>query len=306
MSKVTSKKFAPLIGFHKNLKRIVPIKYAICFRKPMGLHGTRKLISRYRYAIGMVSAHNIYRKPNTPFCSLWCHCFKDPVKYLGNKPSILLSESDFVDPKFITVYPRPKKFKWDFYYFTVGGELGSIYKGFDIFIKSLPTLVDKYKLRGVIIKYANRRERFFPRIPSIYKKQIKVVSKKLNPRQISQLMSQSRFGFFPNTQDCSPLLITESIVRNCPVLINEDILGGWKYGKDGMGLLFNLSNLDEKINMIMNDSFSPKSNYMKYYGYKNTSIRLANFCRKYLPRPFKRMMMVGFAGTERMMRMYGH
>jgi len=154
MSKVTQQRYVPLIGYHST-KGVVRIKDTICFRKPMDIVSTKKAMSKRKYAIGMVSVHNIYRKPNSPYCSAWCHCFRDPRVYLGDKPSVLLSESDFVDPFSTIIAPRSKKFKWDFYYFTIGGAQGNEYKGYSVFCQAYDEAhiqASQYK-RQLIKKY---------------------------------------------------------------------------------------------------------------------------------------------------------
>ena len=115
-------------------------------------------------------------------------------------------------------------------------------------------------------------------------------------------MSRCHFGFFPNTEDCSPLLLSESLVRNRPVLVNENILGGWKYINDNTGALFTLDNLETKLSFIMNNKFDTCEEYMKKYGYKNTAVRLADFCKKHLP-GFKKYSLIGFAGTNKLMEL---
>lgn len=303
MSKATSNRYTTLIGFNPK-KGITNIRSTVCFRKPMNLPSTRQVMRKYKYAMGMVSAHNIYRKPNTPFCSIWCHCFRNPKAHFGDKPAILLSESDFVDPLSIPIVPRSKKFKWDFYYFTIGGELGDSYKGYRVFLDSLPILCGKYGLKGLLIKYAKQKARFSDPIPAKYSSNIHQLRKKIVPGRIAQIMSQCRFGFFPNVVDCSPLLLSESLVRDCPVLINQDILGGWKYGQGAMGRLFSPDDLEERIETMMEGDFSPREEFMQSYGYKNTAEKLSEFFKEHLP-AFKRFSMIAFSQTRNTMMQYG-
>ncbi len=284
-------------------KRIVPIRDTICWRKPANRVDTRKVIKRYKYAIGMVSAHNIYRKYNTPFCKIWCHCFRDVNKYLPGKPSILLSESDFVDPLAIKTPVRP--LKYDFYYFTTGGKPGSYYKGMNLFVDSLPILCGELGLKGLVVKYAKPKRPFLlnrkqQRIWKQYSKSIRFLKGKKNTASI---MSICKFGFFPNIKDCSPLLLSESLVRNIPILVNENILGGWKYVNDETGALFDGGNLKEKTEFLLNTEFNTREEYMKKYGYKNSATRLANFCKKHIS-SFEKYSMVGFAGTSSIMKQY--
>jgi len=297
-TKLTKGNTLGLIGLEG--KKVISIKNTICWRKPATIKQTRQVMKRYKYAIGVVSSHNIYRKANTPYCKIWCHCFRDVDKYLKGYPSILLSESDFVDPAGIRVLKRRPR--WDFYYFTMGGKLGNMYKGMQLFVDSLPILCGRLGLKGVVIKYAKSTKNFMlsrkqRRIWNKYKPRLEVFREKKNTASI---MSRCKFGFFPNIQDCSPLLLTESLVRECPILVNEDILGGWKYVNDETGSFFTKDNLEEKANFVLNSNFSTRKNYMKQYGYKKTAVRLAEFCNKHIP-GFN-FSMVGFKGSDRIMR----
>lgn len=256
---------------------------------------------RYKYAIGIVSSHNIYRKANTSSCKIWCHCFRDVNKYLKGYPSILISESDFVDPAGIRISRKSKQ--WDFYYFTMGGKLGNTYKGMQMFVDSLPLLCGKLGLKGVVIKYAKPNKNFDldkkrRRIWNKYKKKLQVFKGK---RNAATIMAKSKFGFFPNIQDCSPLLLSESLVRGRPILVNKNILGGWKYVNDETGSFFTKKNLEERVDFILNSKFDTRKNYMESYGYKNTATRLAEFCNKHIP-GFN-YSMVGFSGSNRVMKL---
>ena len=120
-TKLTKGRTLALIG-HTD-KKIRAIKNTICWRKPANAQTTRQKMSRHKHAIGVVSSCNLYRKPNAKVCKIWCHCYRDVKKYIPNSPAILLSESDFVDPKGLTVLNKP--IKWDFYYFTADGSIGN-------------------------------------------------------------------------------------------------------------------------------------------------------------------------------------
>ena len=205
-TKLTKGKTLGLIGLCEN--KIIPIRNAICWRKPADLSTTKAVMSKYKYAIGMMSAHNIHRKPNTPFCNIWCHCLRDVKGRFLQAPKILLSESYFVDPAGIRILDR--KSTWDFCYFTIGGILGNHYKGMNLFVDSLPTLCGKMNLRGLLVKYANPKANFVlnqrrRRIFDKYRKNLSIFKGK---RNTAHIMAKSKFSFFPNIKDCSPLLLT--------------------------------------------------------------------------------------------------
>jgi hypothetical protein len=305
MSKVSKKSYLNIIGLDY-IGNIRPIRGVVCFRKPINVIKLLEIM-RKKEAFGIVSSHNLYRKKNAVYCKFWCHCYKEPQKYF-NKPSICLSESDFVDPSTLQIVTRNKK--WDFFYFTMGGELGNEYKGMDLFVDSLPILCGKYNLKGVVVKYSKSKINFIfdknrKKTFNKYKKFLKIYNKKLSPRRIASLMASSKFGFFPNKTDCSPMLLSESLVRNIPILVNKNILGGWKYVNSETGCFFDNSNLSESIEYMLNNKFNSRSSFMENYGYKNTSSRLAEFGSKYI-KSFKKFRAIGFDGSQKTMRaVYG-
>lgn len=270
----------------------------------MNPRDVKKIMSRNKKAIGMVSSHNLYRSYNSKYCDFWCHCYRRPKKYF-RKPGILLSESDFVDPMFIKVFDRPSDPRWDFFYFTAGGKDGAVYKGSRKFAKSLDILCGDLGLRGVIVKYMNIKKRF-PKdvIKAIKRHKGKLLIRrcKLSPRRTAKLMSNSKFGFFPNRVDCSPLLLTECIVRDCPVLVNRKILGGWKYVNDDTGALFDVAGLADKVEFLLSNDFSPRKSYLESYGYEKSARRFACEAKRYIPRlePYE---MIAMEGTHHKMSM---
>ena len=303
-TKVTYSRFIELIGFDRKRKIIRSIPDTICFRKGMRRRETKKIINRYKNAFGIVSCHNVHRKANSKYCKFWCNCYKDPELYFGSKPSVLLSESDFVDSIFIQVYERKLK-KYDFYYFTSGGKAGVEYKGMDFFLSSLPVLCGEFGLNGIVIKYQKQQKPFDRETRTIlkrYKKNIRIKEGRQTPQYVAKIMSKCKFGFFPNKLDCSPLLMAESLVRNCPILVNESISGGWKYVNEETGSFCNLFDLPEKVEFILNKKFSPGNYWKENYGYKKTSQKLCEFGKKYIEQ-FKKFQFVGFQGThDKMMR----
>jgi len=186
----------------------------------------------------------------------------------------------------------------------MGGKLGNEYKGMNVFVDSLPTLCGKLKLTVIVIKYSKPKARFEinarrQRILGKYcrSKHVKIVRGK---RNAARIMALTRFSFFPNIKDCSPLLISESLVRGKPVLVNKRILGGWKYVNDDTGALFTIDSIEEKANYIMEGNFNTRDSYMNEYGYKNTSTRMAIFCTKYIPL-LRDYSMIGFVSTGHVM-----
>jgi len=234
-----------------------------------------------------VSSPQIYNQSKMrSLCKAWCHPFRKPNKRLPSKtPRLLLPESNFMDPMFVVSDPE-HRLKYDYFYFTVNALPGLENKGLETFFRILPILA-KRKLKGHVIVY-------YPNAPMVkhfvvplsreaknnlrdYKRTIKFHWGLLNPEQINKVMKSCRFGLFPNTVDNSPRLISESLIRDVPILMNESIHGGWHYVNDNTGALFNVDNIDEKLEFMMTNNFDSRSWFMANHGFRRSSAKLATF-----------------------------
>lgn len=217
----------------------------------------------------------------------WCHCFRKPHEVLpADKPHVLMSESDFIDPMFVFTDKREKDKKWDFFYLTINNDAGFENKGLHEFIKSLKVLCLERKLKGLVISYfPDNVKSWQVRFSDEERKTLMACSDYLDYRfgwlestELNALMQACRFGFFPNTVDCSPRLLTESLVRNIPVMVNSCIWGGWKYVNNETGALFDPNHPDTiraALDVMQHGKFRSKRRFMEEYGFQNSSRRLA-------------------------------
>lgn len=302
-SKVTSSRITQLSGIVNNKIVTIPILVVRknCIRRKSS-HESKLVQSGKIEVLGVVSHPTLCRSKTFKYISAWCHPFRDDSMF--KVPSLLLSESDFVDTAYIK-YGNSTTKKWDYFYFTMGGIKNGRRKGFNLFMECLPEL-EKHGLRGILVNYS-RDPLYFS--SSVYKntfrkcRNLKYVHRKLKPESVAEVMVSSRFGLFPNDQDCSPLLLSECLVRNIPVLINENILGGWKYINDNTGLFFNKDNISEKITNILSREFSPAKYFSDHYGFERTSKKLAEFGSEHL-KSFKNCKMACFSGIRHLLERY--
>jgi hypothetical protein len=264
--------------------RIPDILFA---RKHLTSPKEEKNIQKTKNLFAFVSSPKIYKDKRilSKVCG-WCHSFRDPDIFLPKSiPKILLPESDFIDPMFVACNKKENTV-YDFFYFTINSQDGIRHKGLDIFCKCLDILCCKHKLRGVVIVY-------FPNVAKIKKfritnnEQNNVIHRnskyltflwgKLSNEKMSELCSRCKFGFFPNRIDNSPRIIAESLVRDIPVMIFDQIHGGWHYVSENSGCIFNIENLNEKIEYILNNKFYPREWYLNNFGFEKSSRKLANF-----------------------------
>lgn len=233
---------------------------------------------------------NFAREYTTPYyldmyfemCKGWLHCFKNPEKYIPiDKPHVLISESDFVNYKQIP-YNSEQEREFDFLYScpkvnktSSCDDWVSHNKNWELAKKCLPILCEKFKLKGLLVGRQDCE------IPEGCKPYITTTGWLDYSENIKQY-NKCKFIFVPNIRDASPRVITEAMAADCAVLINKNILGGWKYAVEETGSLFNNENDIEKV---LNE-FIPKLKEGKYksrkyiidnYGPVNSGRKLKEF-----------------------------
>lgn len=269
----------PLVGKNKDTGNFERVNNVLCIRKGVELSHIKKYLKLYKmdrketkFFTFVSSPYLIKNDLVKDVSRIWLHPWRDPDRYLPSSiKKYCVSESDFVDPVMFSNTKKSKKI-WDYCYFTVGGDDGVNHKGYKVFSRLLPTL-SKYK--GHVIIYGKFHK--FPKqeVKRIKSMGIKVSTKCLDSSQVEDVIRKSKFGFFPNIEDCSPRMIPECIIQNVPVLVNNDIWGGWKYVNDHTGRIFDIKGFKEHIKHMLDGDFSPRDNFMNLYGMKNSSEKLS-------------------------------
>jgi len=214
----------------------------------------------------------------------WCHCFREPDKYIKhNIPRILISESDFnseklevknVDKKYDYICVQPKDndectIRWNGYN-----------KNWPLAEKSIKILSDDLNLKGLVIGRGD--------CPVNIKQKHNVeITDLLTHDKFIDKIRESKFMLLPNLEEASPRVLTESLCVNTPIFVYENILGGWKYVNDKTGVFFNENNIKtqaEKILKNINENkYTPREYYMNNYGLKNSGKQLRDFLKKIYP-----------------------
>jgi hypothetical protein len=100
-------------------------------------------------------------------------------------------------------------------------------------------------------------------------------------------MKRCKTILVPNIYDASPRVITEAMCYNMPVLVNENILGGWhNVIPDVTGEFFTDEDTAvkayEKV-MANYSSYTPRDWYMKNRGKEISGAHLAKFLIEHYP-----------------------
>ncbi len=219
-------------------------------------------------------------------CMGWMTCFRNPRQLcLGAKniPIIEMAQSDFTDPK--KVIPKDLPIRWDFIYICLKDNdkcqegWNSLNRNWGLAKECFVVMCLKYGLKGVII---GRTE--CPRDDSL--KPYLTYLDQLNYHEFIKTINQSRFTFLPNTSDASPRTLTESLCLNKPVLVNRDIIGGWKYVNNNTGEFFtNVEDIKPALERLINnyDQYQPRKYFSEHYGPKIYGPKLAKFIKHLYP-----------------------
>jgi hypothetical protein len=213
-------------------------------------------------------------------CRGWCHCFRDPAKYIpASYPQILLSESDFAKYKKHVPDPAIAK-EYDFLYVCLKDndkcEAGwqSFNRNWDEAKKCLDIMCNKYHLKGLIIG------RIGCEIPAGCHQLMELTDFMEYDKFIKQY-NRCRFVFVPNTVDASPRVMTEAICYNLPVLCNYNITGGWKYITAESGDFFNKQpgDFDSALGQFLKNfgTYKPREFYMREYSEEKMGKQLLDF-----------------------------
>jgi len=244
-----------------------------------------------------------------------CHPFRDTKIFPDNIDKYLLSESDFCDGM-ITPNKRVNS-KWttknyDFVYFTIESPKGVKCKGYHL-LPLIDRCAKRLNLKGLVVCYSNDSSKKIPK-SSVYVSAFNSIKRKLpklrnidvvrrffSMEELNNIMNAVKFVLVPSYADASPRLLVEAIVRDRPVVVNENIYGGWKYVNEKTGSFFKAPTPDEMYKRKWKFSsvdIKCLSSSMKYvlgmenkkkeikdvfyenYGFRNSSIRLADIINK--------------------------
>ena len=114
-------------------------------------------------------------------------------------------------------------------------------------------MVNKYKLKGILIGRHN-----CPNLPEIENKDLLETTEFLNYYKFIDKIKESKFLFECAGSTASPRVVTESMSLDLPVLLYQNIVGGWKYITSESGEFFDdLEDFEKKLNIL-------RDNYGKY------------------------------------------
>ena len=217
-------------------------------------------------------------------CEGWIYPFKNPEDYFPPAmPTLFASESDWTDCNFMKPDISPPKKKYDFIYICLKvnekketcDDWATWNKNWELAKKCLAVFCSKYKLKGLLV---GRKGCPLPDKCNTLMETTNMVKYS----ELKKLYAQARFIFVPNEKDASPRVLTEALCMNIPALVNENILGGWKYINEETGMFFKDENdVGEKAKEILDNiakkQYNPRKFFVEKYGNHNSGEKLRDF-----------------------------
>jgi hypothetical protein len=211
----------------------------------------------------------------------WLCCFRNAKEngFTDFNRLADISESDFYNADDDSVLSLPKKY--DFIYICNKDSdkcpldgWNAFNRNFELAKKCFPIMCSEFGLKGLVVGRENcglENEE--------YSKHLEVVGW-LDWGKLQDKMRESKFLFVPNVYDASPRVVAECIIKNLQVLMNRNIVCGFKYINYQTGELFN----DEKDirdalkNLLAKpSSVSPKKWWSENFSQEKMQHKLRDF-----------------------------
>ena len=147
--------------------------------------------------------------------------------------------------------------------------------------KCLDVMCKKHKLRGLLIGRINCK------VPDSCHQMMELTDF-LDYSKFIKMYNKSKFIFVPNNSDASPRVLTEAMCFDLPILVNHNIVGGWKYVDDESGMSFKdekdlETKLDGFIEKVNKKQYHSRKHFVENYGYLNAGKKLLDFVVECIP-----------------------
>jgi hypothetical protein len=186
----------------------------------------------------------------------WLYCNQDPI-FLPNIPKLLFSESD--SPLIDHISIKNLKKEYDVIY-NSGSEIEfhKYHKNWILAKKCFKKMVEN----GLKILIIGRKN-----MDDSSEEHPNIILKPFTPYyDFLDLIEKSKVCFIPNISDASPRVLTESLIKGVPIIVNKNIFGGWKYICSKTGTFFDDENdIIEKTKKIIERVDKNKYNTRQWF-----------------------------------------
>jgi len=215
----------------------------------------------------------------------WLCCFRSAEEngFTHNNRLIDISESDFYNAE-DNSESVPKKY--DFIYICNKDSddcplegWNAFNRNFELAKKCFPIMCFEFGLKGLIVGRENCG------LDKEYGDYLEVTGW-LDWHNLQEKMKESRFLFVPNIFDASPRVVAECITKDLQVLMNRNIVCGFKYINYETGELFNdETDIRKALTNLLNKpaSVSPKNWWRENHSQEKSQTKLRDFLHEGYP-----------------------
>lgn len=194
----------------------------------------------------------------------WLTCSKIPVPY--NIPQFEFSESDC--PNMETIAPKGLEKRYDVIY-NAGSDGPHHYyhKNWPLAVKCIKKM-KKAGLKILVVGRTSSRGAIKDKYKRIEYKPFTTWNEFIDLIEVSRVM------FISSVSDASPRILTESLCKGTPILVNKDIFGGWKYVNENTGAFFSSKkDVMPALNNIFMKAYDTRQWFLDNYYRNNVSIK---------------------------------
>lgn len=160
---------------------------------------------------------------------------------------------------------------------------GSFAKNWPLAKEAMDIMCGEMDYRGIVMGIVDSHGNSCDLPPSCSDKVLKV--QYANYFESLDYMRKSKFLLLPQVYDASPRVAVEAMSLNVPLLMNSEIIGGWKYINEQTGEFFrnDMSDFRSSLAKLMSnlDTYSPRSYVDTNYGSKRAGTKLRSFVEEY-------------------------
>jgi len=227
----------------------------------------------------------------------WLCCFRSAEEngFTSFNRIVDISESDFYDAEDDSkIVPK----KYDFIYICNKDSddcpldgWNAFNRNFELAKKCFPIMCFEFGLKGLIVGRENcglEKED--------YSKCLELTGW-LDWGKLQEKMREAKFLFVPNIYDASPRVVAECITKDLHVLMNRNIMCGFKYINYQTGELFNdETDVRDALKKLINKpaTVSPKKWWSENYSQEKSQIRLRDFLAEGYPNELDSVKKVRF------------
>lgn len=202
-------------------------------------------------------------------CAGWCHCFRDAAAF-APAATIELSHSDLTDVDYVSppTFGSPSA-SWDYAYVCLPGREVERAKEWPLARECIRAL-SAAGFSGLLIGRSPIRD--LPPGANVS------VRPRLRWADFLRALAACRCLLVASVLDASPRTIAEALALDRPVVVNRDIIGGWKYVADATGAFFTGENdIVDAVAGVLDRATRAREWYCEFFGLRRAGSRLRDF-----------------------------